>query len=248
MFTLKNYKLTIQYDGTDFAGWQIQNNASTVQQTIIDAIHTVTKEKVNLIGSGRTDAGVHALGQAANYKTLKPVDDIRQFQHSLNSITPKSVVIDSMEEAAEGFHSRFDARKRSYIYLFSKSKSPFYYKYSYHFPPIEKYDIGRLNNLSKVLLGEHDYTSLAKKGSDTDNFNCTVYEARWKASGDFVIFFVEANRFLRGMVRAMIGTLLQTADGDYNSVMLEDIINEKRREAAGQSVPGHGLFLYKVRY
>ncbi len=126
---MNNYKLEIQYNGKNYAGWQIQANASTVQQTIMDKIETLTKEKVNLIGSGRTDAGVHALGQVANFRTEIELD-LSQFNYSLNSLLPQDISIVKSEKVSDSFHSRFDAKKRAYIYLFTQVKSPFYNEYA----------------------------------------------------------------------------------------------------------------------
>ncbi len=159
---MNNYKLLIQYDGTSYSGWQIQKNGTTVQQKIVDAVEVITKEKVNLIGSGRTDAGVHALGQVANFRTERDLD-LRKFQYSLNAVLPNDISVVNIEKVNESFHARFDAKSRSYVYLFMNNKSPFYEKYSYLYPRLSNVDIGRLNLLSKTLLGEQDFTSLSKK-------------------------------------------------------------------------------------
>ncbi len=143
---MKNFKLTIQYDGTNYSGWQIQENSSTIQQKITDAVEVILKEKVNLIGSGRTDAGVHAAGQTANFKTEKNFD-LSKFRYSLNSILPSDISILKIEEAAANFNARFDAKKRSYIYLISTYKSPFLHPYSYFYSG--GLEIKVLNNLSK---------------------------------------------------------------------------------------------------
>ncbi len=242
---MNNYKLTIQYDGTNYAGWQIQNNAPSVQQSITDTIFIILKEKVNLIGSGRTDAGVHALGQAANFKT-ESAPEIRKFLHSMNSILPKDISVVSMEKVKEGFHARFDAKKRCYLYLIGIKKSPFYYPYSYYYH--NEIDINKLNRLSDVLTGRHDFTSFSRKNSETKNKTCTVNSARWKETGGFVVFRIEADRFLHGMVRTITGTLLNAVKCGYDEEYLLDILGAKDREAAGEAAPAQGLFLFKVRY
>lgn len=244
---MNNYKLNISYDGTDFAGWQIQKNSDSVQQTIVNAIEIIIKEKINLIGSGRTDAGVHAIGQVANFKTEKLID-IGKFNYSLNALLPKSISVNNIEMVDESFHSRFDAKSRSYIFLFTHNKSPFFEKYSYLFPPIKNFDINYLNNISKYLLGEHDFTSFSKKNDEIENKNCNISEIHWRRTTDKTIFYITANRFLHGMVRTIVGTLIYSAaknlDGDY----IQKIINEKDRTKAEESVPAKGLFLFKVRY
>ncbi len=145
---MNNYKMILQYDGTGYSGWQIQENAKTIQQEIINAIKIILKEEVNLIGSGRTDAGVHALGQVANFRTEKEID-LYKFQFSLNSLLPQDISVLSIEKVRESFHSRFDAKKRTYIYLISQFKSPFYKNYSFFYP--QKIDLEIINNLSKII-------------------------------------------------------------------------------------------------
>ena len=244
---MNNYKLLLQYEGTNYAGWQIQKNVVTVQQKIIDAIKVVTKSKVNLIGSGRTDTGVHALGQVANFR-IEDELDLRKFNYSLNSILPEDISVIGSEKISESFHSRFDAVSRSYIYVFLHSKSPFYKNYSYLFPSIRHIDLTRMNVLSKSLLGKHDFTSLSKKNTDIDEKTCTITEILWRRTLDKTIFYITANRFLHGMVRTIIGTLLFAAEKNLNEDYITELLDAKDRTKAEQSVPAKGLFLFKVRY
>ncbi len=242
-----NYKLIIQYDGTRYAGWQIQNNVKTIQQELVNSIETILQEKINLTGSGRTDAGVHALGQTANFLCSKELDTWK-FRHSLNSLLPDDISVISMETADENFHARFDAKKRSYIYLISHDKSPFYFNYSYNFALMKKYDISRLNKLSKILIGEHDFTSFCRTKTEIENKNCEIFDLHWRQNDSFTIFYVEANRFLHGMVRTLVGTLLQSNKNNFDENSLIDILEKKDRTEAGEAVPAKGLFLNKVRY
>ncbi|KAF0215969.1 MAG: tRNA pseudouridine38-40 [Ignavibacteria bacterium] len=244
---MNNYKLIIQYDGTNYSGWQKQNGVPTVQEIINNAIEKILKEKINLIGSGRTDAGVHAWGQVANFRTEKEIN-LFQFQYSLNSILPNDISVKASEKVDENFHARFDAKKRSYIYLFSKTKSPFYYKYSNHNHLIFDYDFGYLNKISQALLGEHDFTSLSRRNSDVENKVCNVSEIYWRKGKVIAAFYISADRFLRGMVRATVGTLLETAKEKRDEKFLIELLEKKNREEAGESLPAKGLFLYKVRY
>lgn len=244
---MKNYKLEIQYDGTDFAGWQVQDNAETVQGEIIKAIKIITGEDVNLLGSGRTDAGVHAWGQVANFRFGKKLD-LFKFKYSLESLLPSAIAIKKITEVGEGFHARFDARKRSYFYLISKSKSPFYDRYSYYIKNHSSYDFKKLNQAGKMFLGEKDFTSLSKKKTDVKNKICTIYNIQFRETDELVYFYVEANRFLHGMVRALVGTLLESAKHNYGSDYIEKILADKDRDSAGKSVPARGLFLFKVKY
>jgi tRNA pseudouridine38-40 synthase len=242
---LNNYKLLIQYDGTNYAGWQIQENAVTIQQIISNSINKILKVDVNLIGSGRTDTGVHALGQIANFRTEVEID-IYRFKHSLNSILPFDISIIEMNKIDPSFHSRFDAKKRSYIYLITQQKSPFYKNYSYFYP--SKLDINKLNSISKAFIGENDFTSFSKKNSDVENKNCTVYDLHWRIQNSLIIFYIQANRFLHGMVRTIIGTLLKAQEMDNPEMFIENVFKAQNREKAFESVPSKGLFLYKVEY
>jgi tRNA pseudouridine38-40 synthase len=244
---VNNYKLLIQYDGTEYAGWQIQKNAPTVQRKITDAIRVITKENVNLIGSGRTDSGVHALGQAANFRVERELDTYR-FQYSLNSLLPSDISILKTEKVDDSFHARFDAKNRSYLYLFSHIKSPFYNRFSHHLPPVSRLDFECLNRVSRVLLGEHDFSSYSRKNAEIEDKSCIVTEIRWRRGKEFSTFFITANRFLHGMVRTIIGTLLYAPEENFNDEYLLEVMAKKNRENAGEAVPAKGLFLYKVRY
>jgi len=244
---LNNYKLTIQYDGTDYAGWQIQKNALSVQEEIVKAAKIILGEDINLLGSGRTDSGVHALGQVANFRTEKEIDPIR-FYLSLNSVLPDAVSLVKIEKVDESFHARFDAKSRSYIYLISKIKSPFYKRYSVFSPRFDKYDFEKLKKLSKLFLGEHDFTSFSRKESDTENKICNVKSIGWRNQKHLVIFHIEADRFLHGMVRTIAGTLLYAVKENKDENFINNIFALKDREAAKEALPSQGLFLFKVRY
>ncbi len=242
---MKNIKLTIQYDGTNYAGWQIQKNAVSVQQTISEALEVLLKEKVNLIGSGRTDAGVHAFGQVANFTTQTEVDYFK-FQYSLNAILPRDIAVIKTENVDEGFHSRFGAKKRSYFYLINSMKSPFYSPYSYYLRG--ELDCGYLNRLSRVFLGKNDFTSFSRKNTEVENKICSVYNTQWRRSGNFTMFYIEADRYLHGMVRTITGTLIYAHKNKLDEQYLRDVLAARDRETAGEAAPAKGLFLFKVRY
>jgi len=244
---MKNYRLTIQYDGTNYSGWQIQPNVDTIQQQIEDAIQVLTKERINLVGSGRTDAGVHALGQIANFKIGNELD-IHKFQHSLNSILPSDIAIKNISEVNENFHSRFDAKKRSYLYVINSMKSPFYKDFAYFYPPITKSGIDLLNDISSEFLGEFDFTSFSKKNSETKDKICNITLSHWRKNKDLYLFRIDGNRFLHGMVRAIVGTILEIAEKKQSISKVKEILLQKDRDAAGRGVPACGLYLYKVKY
>lgn len=244
---MKNYQLIIQYNGSNYSGWQTQSNAISVQQKIVEAIEIILKQKINLIGSGRTDTGVHAWGQSANFKSEKEIDK-RQFVYSLNSILPRDISIRSIKEVDESFHARFDAKSRVYIYLFTKKKSPFYFDYSYFLPAISDIDFKLLNTLSSALIGEHDFTSYSRKNDEQENKICRIEKIWWRKGNELSYFYISADRFLHGMVRTIIGTILFAEKNNYGKEYLLEVLNKKSREAAAVSVPAKGLFLFKVRY
>jgi tRNA pseudouridine38-40 synthase len=242
-----NYKIKIAYDGTNYSGWQIQQNSISVQEKIKTGIEQITGEEVNLFGSGRTDSGVHAIGQTANFHLSKVIDK-GKFLHSLNSVIPHDISILDIESVHKNFNSRFDAVSRSYIYIITTSKNPFYYKYSWEINWFKNYDLSKINLLSKIFIGKKDFTSFCRKNSDVENKICDLKEFRWKKFGDKIFIYVEANRFLHGMVRTLIGTVLLAAKNNYDEELIKNIIENKDRETAGEAVPARGLFLYKVRY
>jgi len=240
-----NYKLTIQYDGSNYAGWQIQDNAPSIQEVISNSVKQILQEEINLIGSGRTDTGVHALGQVANFIVSQQLD-LSKFKYSLNSVLPKDISVVDIEIVGEDFHSRFNARKRSYIYLISNQKSPFFERYSYTY--FSELKPERLNDLSSTLMGKKDFTSFSKINTEVQNKICKVYEARWRRQKNLLIFYIEANRFLYGMVRAIVGSLLKAYASEDGQNYLMNILNQKDRGVAADAVPAKGLFLYKVKY
>ena len=244
---MPNYKLTIQYDGSNYSGWQSQPSGNTIQDVLVKTISQITQSEVNLIGSGRTDAGVHALGQVANFKIDKTLDIFR-IKHALNSLLPNTITITRMEEVEEGFHSRFDAKKRSYLYLISKNKNPFYRYFSYHFFDSNNLDVKKMNEICSAFLGENNFTSFCKKKTDTENKICIVNDIHWRETSNFFIFKIEANRFLHGMVRTIVGTTLFAVVNNKNSGYIEKVMDKQNRQVAGESAPARGLFLFKVKY
>jgi tRNA pseudouridine38-40 synthase len=240
-----NYKITIQYEGTQYAGWQIQENAPTVQEVISNSIKQILQESINLIGAGRTDAGVHALGQVASFELTRKLD-LFKFKYSLNSILPFDISITNIEYVDEKFHARFNAKKRAYIYLISNQKSPFFDRYSYTL--FSDFNQDKLNELSSALIGTQDFTSFSKTNTEIQNKICEVFEARWRRQKNFFIFYIEANRFLYGMVRAIVGSLLKAYSSQEGMNYFKNIFNQKDRSAAADAVPAKGLFLYKVKY
>lgn len=237
--------MQIQYDGTNFCGWQFQKEQCSVQGEISSALKTLLKEEIIITGAGRTDAGVHALGQIANFRFADELD-IYKFSYSLNSILSNEIVIKKMERVEEDFNARFSATSRSYFYLISEGHSPFFNKFSHQI--FRKLNLKKLNQLSSFLLGEKDFSSFSKNISEQEKTICNIKEIRWTQRGELIYFFIEADRFLHGMVRSIVGTLLKLHDDENADEKIIDIINSRSRSNAGISVPAKGLFLFKVRY
>jgi tRNA pseudouridine38-40 synthase len=244
---MPNYKISIQYDGTNYFGWQSQPSGRTIQDNIVKSIHQITHQNINLIGSGRTDSGVHAFGQVANFNLETEIDEFK-FKKSLNSLLPSDISIKEIEQVNDDFHARFDAKKRSYFYLINQDKSPFINKFSYQYPYFSRINIANLKSLSEALLGENDYTSFCRANSETENKICNIFEINWKMTNDLLIFKIEGNRFLHGMVRTIVGTLLSLSLKSKSPEAIEKILMGKNRSSAGESAPAKGLFLFKVKY
>ncbi len=256
---MRNIKLVLEYDGTNYYGWQIQSNSPTIQGTIEDALTKLTKTPIQIIGAGRTDSDVQAEGQVANFHTDSQMPVVA-FQKGLNATLPRDIVVCSATEVPADFHARFSATSRRYRYTILNREYPsaLSRQTSYFFP--EEINVARLNDLSQTLIGKKDFSSFQKTGSDRINPICEIYEAHWWQKESYIYFEIEADSFLRGMVRAIVGTVLTfnrkflLASGAKNTkcedakMELFRILEAKDRAAAGVSVPAHGLSLIKVRY
>lgn len=243
---MRNLKLTIQYDGTKYCGWQKQPNSSGIQGTIEYAIYEITKEKVNIIGSGRTDAGVHALGQVANFKTNSNIPAAR-IPDALNAKLPKDISIIDCQEVSDDFHSRYSATGKIYRYLIYNKpyRSPLYKDISYHV----RYDldIEKMRVEAQLLLGTHEFKGFMSSGSSVKDTVRTIHNISIEESGDLIVLEVEGNGFLYNMVRIIVGTLVDIGRGRIDKP-LEEIIASQDRGEAGHTAPAHGLFLKKVHY
>ena len=197
------------------------------------------------MGSGRTDTRVHARQQIVHFDWAE-ILDTQQLQYKLNGILPPDISVNGVRKVNPEAHARFDATERSYEYLIHQAKSPFLENLSYHFSrPV---DVALMNEAAKKLLGEQDFESFSKVKTEVNTFICTIKEARWEKQNDSLVFHVTANRFLRGMVRALVGTLLDVGLGKLNEAEFVNIIESKDRRKAGRAVPAHGLYLSRVSY
>ncbi|MFB3884710.1 MAG: tRNA pseudouridine(38-40) synthase TruA [Thermodesulfobacteriota bacterium] len=245
---MRNIRLLIEYDGTNYLGWQIQPKGSTIQGMIEEKLERITGERVHVIGSGRTDSGTHAFGQVAHFKTRSQLD-VRSIQKALNSLLPSDIVIREAEEVEEDFHARRAAKSKVYEYriLNRELRSAFHHPYAWHIP--QKLDLEEMRRVSRILIGEHDFSSFRSVGTPTRTAIRKVMRAEWKRGEDgFIRFEIEASGFLKQMVRALIGTLVEVGRGKIDSKDFQKILDSKDRKKAGPTAPAHGLFLREVKY
>ena len=244
---MKNIKLIIEYEGTNYWGWQTQNNLSTVQGEVKKAVDIATGEEIQLIGSGRTDKKVHALGQVANFITNSNIPGER-YKYLLDFLLPDDITIVDSEEVDIKFHSRFDAKKKRYRYMVYNEKLPsaIYRNFSYHVK--DNLNIEDMVEASKYFIGTHDFTSFKVSKTIKPNNIRTIYDINIEKKGSIIEFTFEGNSFLHNMVRIMVGTLIYVGNGKINKNEIPKIILERNRDKAGVTAPPQGLFLEKVYY
>lgn len=243
------YFIHLAYNGSAFFGWQIQPNHPSVQETMETCLSLLLHEAhVAVTGCGRTDTGVHASSFYAHFDTEKQFspDECQQLVFKLNNFLPKEIVIFNIFEVAPDLHARFDAESRTYQYHLCTRKNPFKTHFTYHYH--RQLDVAAMNEAAAMLLQHEDFTSFSKVHTQVNNFICHVTEAHWKQEDDELVFTITANRFLRNMVRAIVGTLLEVGTGKISVQDFQNIINQKDRCAAKTSAPAHALFLTEVRY
>ena len=238
-------RLDLAYDGTNFSGWGKQPDRRTVQEEVEKAIATVTQSKIDSIVAGRTDAGVHAK-QYFFHVDLENSEDLIVFVFKLNRMLPESIFIKEMKSVESDLHARFAAKKRTYRYFIHPQKDPFKEELSWYFP--QKIDVDQMNKAANFLLGEKDFCSFAKVHTDVKTTICSVYSAKWHTDTNGLYFEISANRFLRNMVRAIVGTLLEVGAGKIPPEEIQTILSAKNRQEAAVSVPAHGLFLWEILY
>lgn len=253
------YFITLSYDGTRFHGWQIQPNGISVQETLQKALSTLLRQPIEVVGAGRTDAGVHARMMVAHFDLpstdaeASSANDARDEQwlsnlvYRLNKILPPDIAVQKVEPVADDLHARFSAIKRTYHYFIHTHKSPFHRQYSWYV--YGGLDFQRMNEAASVLTEYRDFTSFSKLHTDTKTNDCTITEAHWDELEPGVWrFTISANRFLRNMVRAIVGTLVEVGRGKMTLEQFRSVIERKDRCSAGESVPGNALFLVEVGY
>jgi tRNA pseudouridine38-40 synthase len=242
---MRNIKLLLEYDGTDFVGWQIQDNGRSVQGELEHALGEVTQAEVRVIGAGRTDAGVHARGQVAHFHTASDLS-AEQLKRGANALIGEDVRVLDAQEVPLEFHARYSARRRSYLYVIVRQSHPLLRRTSWLVGyPMEK---GLLDRCSRELLGQKDFRSFCKNGESNDNTVCTVLNAAWAEEGEILRFEISADRFVHGMVRALVGTMVDVARGYLDFEEFLEIIVAKDRTRAGTNAPPQGLVLETVLY
>ena len=248
----KNIKLIVEYKGTVFSGWQIQKDQPTVQGELTSAIEKVTGQKVNLIGAGRTDAGVHALGQVANFSITHSLSPER-YRDALNYYLPDDIRVKQSKQVPADFHARFSAVFRRYRYVVGLERSALFREYRYEADGT--YDLARLKEAASRVLGEHDFTPFCVVSSRQDTNLCTIYNSRWYRIGRLLVYEIRGNRFLHSMVRSLAGAMLNLADENPDdnpaNLTLEsftDILMSPSELRIPFTAPPHGLYLVSVGY
>jgi tRNA pseudouridine38-40 synthase len=244
----RNIRLLLEYDGTRYHGWQRQPDAASIQQTLEEALARLTGERAAVIGSGRTDAGVHARGQVANFRTMSAIP-LRAFDQGLNSLLPPDIGVLAAAEAEPAFHARKSARAKTYEYriLNRARRSPLYRHYGWWLPrPLDR---AAMAAAALVLPGEHDFTAFRAAGSDNLNPVRRVLAAAWREEpGGWLVFTVTATGFLRGMVRSLVGTMAEVGRGKSPPSRLAELLASGARHLAGPTAPPQGLYLVEVFY
>ncbi len=259
LFLVMRYFISLTYKGSSYCGWQIQVNQQSVQAELEKAFSLYLRMNTQITGAGRTDAGVHAINYVAHFDSVIPIQaqDYPKLIYKINAILPSDITILNICQVPDNAHARFDALCRTYNYFVHSRKNSFLDQYSYFYP--YELDLDKMNSAATLLLGEHDFTSMAKLHSDSKTNLCTVTQAIWKPysplnfstipkSDSSICFSISANRFLRNMVRAVVGSLLEVGRGKKEISWISEIMEQKNRCAAGSSVPAHPLFLTNIEY
>ena len=241
------YFAELSYKGTAYCGWQRQPNARSVEQTIEEALSTLLREEIDVVGAGRTDTGVHAAFYVAHFDTSRPISNPEDLVYHLNSLLPEDVAFRRIYKVADDAHARFDATEREYRYYIQTRKDPFTRATTWqHTAPL---DMAAMNEAAKVLLTTEDFTTFAKLGSNNTNNICHIYRAEWvEIECGMMVFIFRANRFLRNMVRAVVGTLVDVGRGKISVEQFREIVASRDLSRSSSSAPASGLFLTDVKY
>lgn len=245
---LHRYFLHLSYDGSAYHGWQIQPNATTIQFLIESSLSLILSDHIQVTGAGRTDTGVHARNYYAHFDLAAQLSDqdLKHLVYRLNAILPQDIAVFSAFEVVTGTHARFSAVSRTYRYYISRRKNPFQNLYSWQ--NHRELDLVKMKAAASKLKSFNDFSCFSKSGTDTSNNLCTIMESCFIEQDELLIYHIQANRFLRNMVRAIVGTLIDIGKGKFDPAELDELIAGGNRSDAGESVPARGLFLEEVAY
>ena len=241
----RNIRLEIEYDGSDFHGWQVQPNLRTVQGEVERGIRAIVNHDVKLIGSGRTDVGVHALGQVANFQTESGLDEETMLR-ALGGVLPRDILVKRVREADPGFNARFSAKSRTYRYRVFPGRTAILRRFVWQV--LYQLNAEKMIQAAGLIYGEHDFSSFCVAESAKNDNRCKVTSAEWERLGEELVFRIEADRFLHSMVRSLVGTLIDVGRGYYSVPDFGDILRAKDRTKAGPTAPACGLYLVEVKY
>lgn len=243
---MPRYFTYLSYNGKNYCGWQTQPNGKTVQEELEKALETLLRHQTRITGAGRTDAGVHAAYMVAHFDTEKPIENLIEFSERLNRILPLDIAIKKTEEVKPDAHARFDATSRTYKYYVTREKDVFRHDTAYKLHGNVDFEL--MNKAAETLFDYTDFTSFSKLHTDVMTNNCKIMHTQWTEENGQWVFTIKADRFLRNMVRAIVGTLLEVGRGKMSIDQFRAVIEAKDRCKAGFSVPGHALFLVEIKY
>jgi tRNA pseudouridine38-40 synthase len=243
---MARYFIELAYKGTNYHGWQIQNNATSVQAHLNNALSVLTRSNIETVGCGRTDTGVHASQFFAHFDSPEPLEPNLEIVYKLNAILPFDISILSVNMVHDDAHARFDATARSYSYYIATKKEIFQKDYTLFFP--SDLNLEKMNLMAALLLNHQDYGCFSKSGGQQFTNLCTITQAQFVEAGNYVRFKITANRFLRGMVRAIVGTMIEIGKGKITEQEFKELLLSGDRKLAGPSVPAEGLFLEEIKY
>lgn len=244
---MTTFKVVLEYDGTGYAGWQRQVNAPTIQATVEEALAAIAQTRLTIIGAGRTDAGVHALGQVASFRTDRGLSQ-REWLRALNAHLPPDISVRSVEEVPDDFHARYSARGKLYEYhLLNRSeRAPLLRNRAWLlYKPL---DLAAMAEAAACLIGSHDFSSFQTAPTDNENPHCRLDRSELQRRGDLIVLAFQADRFLKQMVRSMVGTLVEVGQGKRTPADMRRVLAARSRAAAGRTAPAHGLYLVRVEY
>lgn len=239
------YFIELSYNGKNYHGWQMQPDAISIQEKLNEALSKVWQETIEVVGAGRTDTGVHAKQMFAHFDAQSQVKE--EIVYKLNSILPNDIVVSKLVEVEPEKHARFDAVSRSYEYKIWLGRNPFLLDFSWQIHS-QYLDVDAMNQAARILLKYKDFQSFSKVKTDVYTYNCDIFDAYWEVNNEELTFYISANRFLRNMVRAIVGTMVDVGLGKISVLDFEEIIKSKNRSNAGLSVPARGLFLTEIKY